>query len=249
MTELGEAVNKIMKNSFPSIVNPEFTANMESLLDGVAEGTVKWKTVVENFYPDLDEAVSHAEKELEKVSIADEESDEICENCGRTMVIKYGPHGRFLACPGFPECHNTKPYFEYIKQTLMYEVPNQIERFHSPSSYSTWEWYCMAVIDNFLSERPTAIIEELGVFLSVFEEQILDFMCYPNPFSDEIHVCIGFERLVADEISIYDLFGRKVFAQSCMLSHGYNDIMLQPNLCAGVYVLKLGCQTMKIVRQ
>ena len=114
MTELGEAVNKIMKNSFPSIVNPEFTANMESLLDGVAEGTVKWKTVVENFYPDLDEAVSHAEKELEKVSIADEESDEICENCGRTMVIKYGPHGRFLACPGFPECHNTKPYFEKI---------------------------------------------------------------------------------------------------------------------------------------
>lgn len=144
---------------------------------------------------------------------------------------------------------NTKPYFEYIKQTLMYEVPNQIERFHSPSSYSTWEWYCMAVIDNFLSERPTAIIEELGVFLSVFEGQILDFMCYPNPFSDEIHVCIGSERLVADEISIYDLFGRKVFAQSCMLSHGYNDIMLQPNLCAGVYVLKLGCQTMKIVRQ
>ncbi len=114
MTELGEAVNKIMKNSFPSIVNPEFTANMESLLDGVAEGTVKWKTVVENFYPDLDEAVSQAEKELEKVSIADEESDEICENCGRTMVIKYGPHGRFLACPGFPECHNTKPYFEKI---------------------------------------------------------------------------------------------------------------------------------------
>ena len=125
MTELGEAVNKIMKNSFPSIVNPEFTANMESLLDGVAEGTVKWKTVVENFYPDLDEAVSQAEKELEKVSIADEESDEICENCGRTMVIKYGPHGRFLACPGFPECHNTKPYFEKIGR---YRCPQDQER-------------------------------------------------------------------------------------------------------------------------
>ncbi len=114
MTELGEAVNRIMKGSFPVIVNPEFTANMESLLDGVAEGTVKWKTVVRNFWPDLKEAVSQAEKDLEKVVIADEETDEICENCGRHMVIKYGPHGKFLACPGFPECHNTRPYYEKI---------------------------------------------------------------------------------------------------------------------------------------
>ena len=114
MTELGTAVNNIMKKSFPSIVNPEFTANMENLLDCVAEGTVKWKTIVENFYPDLDEAVREAEKELEKVKIADEETDVVCENCGRNMVIKYGPHGKFLACPGFPECHNTKPYYQKI---------------------------------------------------------------------------------------------------------------------------------------
>ncbi|MBQ3392282.1 MAG: type I DNA topoisomerase [Lachnospiraceae bacterium] len=114
MTELGEVVNGIMKKSFPSIVDPRFTANMESLLDGIADGEVKWKTVVENFYPDLDDAVLQAEKDLEKVKIADEESDEICELCGRRMVIKYGPHGRFLACPGFPECHNTKPYYEKI---------------------------------------------------------------------------------------------------------------------------------------
>ena len=67
-----------------------------------------------NFYPDLDEAVNKAEKELAEIKIADEESDEICDVCGRRMVIKYGPHGKFLACPGFPECRNTKPYFEKI---------------------------------------------------------------------------------------------------------------------------------------
>ncbi len=114
VTELGEIVNHIMKEAFPSIVDVNFTATMEALLDGVAEGDVKWKTVISNFYPDLEEAVEKAEKELEEVEIADEVSDEICENCGRQMVIKYGPHGRFLACPGFPDCRNTKPYFEKI---------------------------------------------------------------------------------------------------------------------------------------
>ena len=114
MTELGEVVNKMMKSAFPSIVDPAFTAHLEGLLDGVADGDVKWKTVIENFYPDLDEAVKQAEIDLEKVKIADEETEEVCENCGRHMVIKYGPHGKFLACPGFPECHNTKPYYEKI---------------------------------------------------------------------------------------------------------------------------------------
>ena len=114
VTELGEAVNKIMKDAFPSIVNVNFTANLESLLDSVEEGTVQWKIVIENFYPDLHEAVEKAEKELESVEIADEVSDEVCELCGRQMVIKYGPHGKFLACPGFPECRNTKPYLEKI---------------------------------------------------------------------------------------------------------------------------------------
>ena len=114
VTELGEVVNNMMKEAFPSIVDVNFTANMEALLDGVEAGSVKWKTVVENFYPDLDEAVKLAEKELSEITIADEVSDEVCEACGRQMVIKYGPHGRFLACPGFPECRNTKPYFEKI---------------------------------------------------------------------------------------------------------------------------------------
>ena len=114
MTELGTVVNNMMKQAFPQIVDPQFTANLETLLDGVASGDVKWKTIVENFYPDLDEAVKKAEKDLAEVKIADEESDVICENCGRKMVIKYGPHGKFLACPGFPECKNTKPYYEKI---------------------------------------------------------------------------------------------------------------------------------------
>ncbi|MGL5434467.1 MAG: type I DNA topoisomerase [Lachnospiraceae bacterium] len=114
VTELGEAVNGIMKRCFSSIVDPSFTANMELLLDKVGDGSVKWKTIVENFYPDLDAAVTEAEKTLESITIADEVSEEICELCGRNLVIKYGPHGKFLACPGFPECKNTKPYLEKI---------------------------------------------------------------------------------------------------------------------------------------
>ncbi len=114
VTELGEVVNAIMKECFPSIVDTRFTANMELLLDKVGDGTVKWKTIVENFYPDLDQAVKVAEKTLESVKIADEETDIPCDLCGRNMVIKYGPHGKFLACPGFPDCKNTKPYLEKI---------------------------------------------------------------------------------------------------------------------------------------
>ncbi|MCC8136749.1 MAG: type I DNA topoisomerase [Clostridiales bacterium] len=114
MTELGEIVNNIMKEAFPVIVDVNFTANMESLLDSIEEGKTNWKTVVENFYPDLDEAVKAAEKSLEKVTIEDEVTDVVCEECGRNMVIKYGPHGKFLACPGFPDCRNTKPFLEKI---------------------------------------------------------------------------------------------------------------------------------------
>lgn len=114
LTELGEVVNSMMKQSFPSIVDVHFTANMEGLLDRVEEGAVEWKSVIRNFYPDLEEVVKTAEKELETVKIEDEVTDVICEDCGRNMVIKYGPHGKFLACPGFPECRNTKPYLEKV---------------------------------------------------------------------------------------------------------------------------------------
>jgi DNA topoisomerase len=114
VTELGEVVNNIMKEAFPSIVDVNFTANMEILLDSVEEGKANWKTIISNFYPDLDEAVKIAEKELAEVEIKDEVSDQVCGLCGRQMVIKYGPHGKFLACPGFPECRNTMPYYEKI---------------------------------------------------------------------------------------------------------------------------------------
>ena len=114
VTELGEAVNNMMKKAFASIVDVNFTAMMEGLLDMVEEGKVHWKSVIENFYPDFEIAVQNAEKELEKVKIEDEVTDVVCDECGRNMVVKYGPYGKFLACPGFPECRNTKPHFEKV---------------------------------------------------------------------------------------------------------------------------------------
>lgn len=114
VTELGEAVNQIMLKGFPVIVNTEFTANLESLLDKIEEGVIPWKTVVENFYPDLEDAITAAHEELEHVKIEDEVTDELCEVCGKNLVVKYGPHGKFLACPGFPDCRFTKPYYEKI---------------------------------------------------------------------------------------------------------------------------------------
>ncbi len=111
-TELGSAVNDLMKGSFPQIVDTAFTANMEAELDHVAEGTADWKQVVGDFYPGLESAVTDARQNLSRIKVADEVTDEKCEKCGRNMVIKYGPHGKFLACPGFPECRNTRPLLE-----------------------------------------------------------------------------------------------------------------------------------------
>ena len=112
VTELGEAVNSIMKSSFPEVDDVDFTANMESLLDLVADGRMEWKEIVRNFYPDLDQEVKLAEANIGKVKIADEDSGVVCDQCGRRMVIKYGPHGKFLACEGFPDCRKTMPYYE-----------------------------------------------------------------------------------------------------------------------------------------
>ncbi len=114
ITELGEVVNKIMLQAFPLIMDVHFTATMEEQLDKVEEGEVEWKEIVRDFYPGLKLAVDAAQEELEQVKIEDEVTDVVCELCGRNMVVKYGPHGRFLACPGFPECRNTKPYYEKI---------------------------------------------------------------------------------------------------------------------------------------
>lgn len=113
-TELGEIVNRIMEEAFSNIVDEKFTAHMEEQLDKVAEGTMDWKEIVREFYPDIEKDVKEAEEELQKIEIRDEVSDEVCDVCGKQMVIKYGPHGRFLACPGFPECRFTKPYMEKI---------------------------------------------------------------------------------------------------------------------------------------
>lgn len=114
VTELGEAVNRIMREAFCSIVDIHFTATMEALLDSVENGEIYWKTIIRNFYPDLEESLKNAESQLENIKIEDEVSDVICESCGKQMVVKYGPHGKFLACPGFPDCRNTKPYLEKI---------------------------------------------------------------------------------------------------------------------------------------
>ena len=113
-TELGEAVNAMMVEAFPEIVDLNFTADMERQLDEVEEGSTNWKDIIRNFYPSLEREVTEAEKKLESVKIEDEVSDEVCDLCGRNFVIKYGPHGKFLACPGFPECKNTKPFLERI---------------------------------------------------------------------------------------------------------------------------------------
>ncbi len=114
VTELGEIVNSIMCDSFPNIVDEKFTARMERRLDEVEEGATDWHDVLAEFYPGLAESVKAAQETIDKVKIADEQTDVICEQCGRNMVIKYGPHGRFLACPGFPECRNTKPLLTEI---------------------------------------------------------------------------------------------------------------------------------------
>ncbi len=112
ITELGEVVNSLLKQAFPNVVDQNFTANLENRLDEVAEGTIEWKEVLRDFYPEFEKSVEAANEELAAVKIEDEVTDIICENCGRNMVIKYGPHGKFLACPGFPECRNTKPFYE-----------------------------------------------------------------------------------------------------------------------------------------
>ena len=112
VTELGETVNKIILQSVPMLADKDFTAEMETELDKVAEGGTEWKEVLRSFCPPFLAKVETASKELERVKVADEETDEVCERCGRKMVIKFGPHGRFLACPGFPECRNTRPLLE-----------------------------------------------------------------------------------------------------------------------------------------
>ncbi|MDD5945816.1 MAG: type I DNA topoisomerase [Clostridia bacterium] len=111
-TELGEIVNDIMKEYFPEIVNIGFTAEMENELDKIEVGSEEWKKPIREFYPMFSDQLDNAMEKLEKVEIKDEETDVVCEKCGRHMVIKIGRYGKFLACPGYPECNNAKPYYE-----------------------------------------------------------------------------------------------------------------------------------------
>lgn len=113
-TELGKVVNKLLVENFSNIIDVEFTAKVEEEFDAVAEGKENWKQILREFYPPFKEQLDKAEKELEHVIIADEVTDIPCEKCGRMMVIKYGRYGKFLACPGYPECKNAKPIVENI---------------------------------------------------------------------------------------------------------------------------------------
>ena len=111
-TELGEAVNEIMKTYFKNIVNADFTAAMETDLDSIEDGKIEWKEIIRSFYPIFNSELQNAQEKLSKLVIKDEVTDVICEKCGSNMVIKYGRYGKFLACPNFPECSNAKPLFE-----------------------------------------------------------------------------------------------------------------------------------------
>ena len=113
-TELGKIVNKLLTENFKDIVNVEFTAKIEDEFDEIAEGKEKWKNMIREFYGPFKANVDKVEKELEHVKLEDEVSDVVCDKCGRMMVYKYGRYGKFLACPGYPECKNAKPIIETI---------------------------------------------------------------------------------------------------------------------------------------
>ena len=113
-TDLGKIVNKLLIENFGDVINVEFTAKMENEFDKIAEGNENWKNVIREFYTPFEKIVENVEKELEHVKLEDEVSDIPCEFCGRMMVIKYGRYGKFLACPGYPECKNAKPFVETI---------------------------------------------------------------------------------------------------------------------------------------
>ena len=116
-TELGFVVIDLLKQYFPDIVNVEFTANLEDKLDKVEEGDIFWKEVLRDFYKNFENELRYADEEIGKIEVRDEVSEEKCDKCGRNFVIKFGRFGKFLACPGFPECRNTKPLFEEIGVT------------------------------------------------------------------------------------------------------------------------------------
>lgn len=125
-TEMGEIVSDMLDGYFNSVIDAGFTAEMEKKLDEVEEGNLGWKEVLRQFYPEFAKQVQKAEEELEKVEIKDEVTEEICEKCGRNMVIKMGKYGKFLACPGFPECSNAKPILEKVEGVMCHKCGGQV---------------------------------------------------------------------------------------------------------------------------
>lgn len=115
-TELGKVVNNLLINSFSDIVNVDFTAEIEERFDNIAEGKEEWKKTLRTFYKPFEEELKKAQEELEHVKLQEEVSDVKCDKCGKMMVIKYSRYGKFLACPGYPDCKNTKPFVETIEE-------------------------------------------------------------------------------------------------------------------------------------
>ena len=115
-TELGEALSNLMKERFPKIVNVKFTAQMEQELDTVESGSIRWDELLDEFYTDFDKTLKKAKADMQgvKITLKEDETDIICEKCGRKMVVKVGRYGKFIACPGYPECKNVKKYVEEV---------------------------------------------------------------------------------------------------------------------------------------
>ncbi len=141
-TELGIMVTDMMEKYFAEIVDTEFTANMETRLDQVEEGNADWKQILREFYPDFQKTLAVAEKEIEKIEVKDEVSDVPCDQCGAMMVYKMGRFGKFLACPNFPDCRNTKPLLTYIDAScpkcgkrLLEKVSRKSRKFYGCEGY------------------------------------------------------------------------------------------------------------------
>jgi DNA topoisomerase-1 len=125
-SELGEIVNEMISSYFDGVIDVTFTASMEKQLDDVEIGAMEWKDVLRNFFPNFEKKVKIAEEEIEKIELKDEETDILCEKCGRNMVIKMGRYGKFLACPGFPDCRNAKPILEKVEDVLCHKCGGEI---------------------------------------------------------------------------------------------------------------------------
>ena len=143
---------------------------------------------------------------------------------------------------------NMSRYYRHVKEMLSHEIDNQSFRFDNPDSFGFWSWAC-TLTDDFLANRQETYTFEWSSFMGLDEYDALrSFFCYPNPSSDEIHILVDAEYQGNEELAIYDMMGRKVFAQACHLLEGESHIIISPSLSAGVYVLRVGCNTQRIVR-